>query len=322
MKSKHRQYLTQAAIQKQKQIESRNKIAVALATVDKQAKKALEYRGSVRWQANQHDVVSSLTTNDGPPRMLKVHSMSPLSDVTNQNNFNGHSLDDTSRALFGSNDSEKKQSISVKSTIESTEMMQIENVSQTYSLNSKQKECQSAVPYQPLSPRRQWELEPLQKALAQFASVKDTFQPIAIPRRDNNALSVPRGKEVPTNQLKFQPQQVVTFPNHSVLDLISSQYISNHGEKRTQDSLCESIKSTIDTQKEPNINAAMNNDDKVYNFQEDSNGAAWIIGSTHKNIDTDSIEGSLCIEMKLEATNASSSGHDEEEYDDSFYSEE
>jgi hypothetical protein len=66
----------------------------------------------------------------------------------------------------------------------------------------------------------------------------------------------------------------------------------------------------------------MNNDDKVYNFQEDSNGAAWIIGSTHKNIDTDSIEGSLCIEMKLEATNASSSGHDEEEYDDSFYSEE
>jgi hypothetical protein len=163
-------------------------------------------------------------------------------------------------------------------------------------------------------------LEPLQKALAQFASVKDTFQPIAIPRRDNNALSVPRGKEVPT---KFQRQQeVVTVPNHSVLDLISSQYISNHREKRTQDSLCESIKSTIDTQKEPNINAAMNNDDKVYNFQEDSNGAAWIIGSTHKNIDTDSIEGSLCIEMKLEATNASSSGHDEEEYDDSFYSEE
>eukprot|EP00956_Cyclotella_meneghiniana_P006429 scaffold8447_cov66-Cyclotella_meneghiniana.AAC.3 len=247
MKTKHRQHLSAASLQKQKQTEAQNKIKTALRNVDEAAKAALHPRRIVV-VANEKDCgdgISSVTMERRVPMALKIPSaMSPaMSDVTNQIHLN--SFDETSKALFS-----EKQSIksSGKSYSNSQGSKRTNGSSdKSFSNNHGSKGTNDRINNGPsrenlpsvsvavepsfkLSPRRQWELEPFQNALQQFPLTKETLQPLLSSKRkvtivgrsnmlqsfrDSLSLEGIFNDATITSTSKPQP------PTHSVLDLVS-----------------------------------------------------------------------------------------------------
>lgn len=316
MRQKHRRYLSQASLEKQRQLASRQKIQLALKSVNKAAKAALEYRGVVQITGNGNSAVSSITA-EHPPRMLKVHSSSPFSDVTNQIQL--ESFDETSRALF----SEKA---SVPDTIQDTKSSSVigrEEINRSLIPNGgateqDQSSDSAEVPKSLLSPRRQWELEPLQNALKLFTDKFEPTLPSVQLQSDVQFRSTLREVAATMNidtvqslQSQVQPRP----PIHSALDIILQQPSSecevlSDGDaaidadqidttrpkatstfaNHTHDSRAVQTDSVL----KQNNDIESSRDDKVYTFEEDANGAAWIISAAKKrNQDDESVKAVL-----------------------------
>lgn len=359
MRSKHRQHLTAASLQKQKQDEAQNKIKTALRNVDEAAKAALHTRRVVvvTDRKDGGDGISSVTVERRVPGVVKLPSaMSPaVSDVTNQVQLN--SFDETSKALFS-----EKQSMEsgVKSYSNSHDSGRTNGEIEDDE-SSKENHLpivSAAVDVEPnfkLSPRRQWELEPFQNALKQFPLINETRQPsskreVPIDGRSNMLQSFRDslnldiiGNEAAATTTKSASKPPARI--HSVLDLVS-QLINSNAVDASSDCRDEALDKVVDERThsvndhescpQPAVpskrDTSNSENNKCYIFQEDSNGAGYII-CDQTNYDTETIEGSLHFESNQKAEDYSSrsgseqeqvdlnASSDSEQYDDSFHSE-
>ena len=390
MKIKHRHHVTQSTIQKQRQIATQQKIALALQQVDQQARAALYPKAIVRNARDvDADVLSSVTVEvqvERPPKTVHVHSMSPLSEVTNRKGyyhrqqhrqhqgqtFDSNSLEDCTNQASLLNVTKSKHSIN-RVTIKSTKDGKGSIVEMTstpeHDKENSQINIHTTTTRKPLlSPKRQWELEPLQKALEHLAlSNESLFSIQQMPTTQDGVGTIQQYYHAKTHsnnnanyekvigsltRTKVKPRGAT----HSVLDLFVKQYrfkdddeeqqtlnkpcqeeaiaINDIGLEATQESnLLPSVQSN-QSDKLPTSPATptLNTDTKIYTWEEDSNGAAWIIGRM-ENEDGATMEGSIQPELnqsvnglRLEASDAIKhelkDESDSDIYDDSFYSEE
>jgi hypothetical protein len=316
MHTKHRRFITQASLEKQRQSASREKIARALQTVDREARAAVGPRGAVhehhRCNATngvivESDAISSLT-DERPPGILK---------------FKSASSEAASRALFGKVHCDEN-ALTTSGGGDQQTMIEIVNY---------EKEENEVDAKQPLSSRRQWELAPLKDALEKFATSDGTFQIVAKRQlyvKSNGLSGKHCGGKKETRFIAHQNAVIKPeAPLHSVLELFVQYEQEIQADKRGADPMdvietmetCKSTESASfaneDDAQLPSANvaireptasiadtASVNQDDKVqilqpdsnkaFTFQEDSNGASWILKtSIERKQDAHSMEGSI-----------------------------
>lgn len=355
MKTKYCQHLAQVAGERQRQIASRQKIATALHNVEKQAKAALHPKTV---QIRDVDVVSSVTV-ERPP-------LSPLSEVTNwirrqPGEKDSNSLNDsTNRAsITGKKQDEHsthlitKQPTHLKSNIDD-----MASALDTDKENTTIHTDPSTTQKPALSPRRQWELEPLQNALKRLADTDKLLFLIRPPNTDGFRTTRRDCQEETHRNINYEGVIGTMSRNsvkqrgvaHSALDLLVKHYKPK--ELQTVDETCQEdaigmkdigLEATSEPKSTPvestqndrvsttSTTPTQNTANKVYTLQEDDNGATWIIGTMEAEDAT--IEGSIQPEsnrrpheIQLEAKNVaishqSNAESESDEYEDSFYSE-
>lgn len=314
--TKHRHHFAAIALQKQRQ-NDKQKIKLALERFGKEAKAALNYLGVACVKNKNCDSISSITAKR-PPMILNVRPMSPFSDVTNQN-YLIDSFDETIRALI----SKKQTRVAANCNMDHGKIKIV---------HTKNDSIISTKPSL-LSPRRYWELEPLQNALKRFALVQNTFQPFTtrfISEKGDNNTMFSSITQVDTNIIRganpiFARGTAKTHaPICSVSEFSLQQYAQTDGEIQEiandnayeQDVSANTASTSIspvDDGKTEYLTIENNysdyglttDDKKVYTFQENSNGATWIItNNSDKNKQNESLEGSItALNMSSESEN-------------------